>query len=488
MLMKRKKYKSVITKRIFRSIRKVSLVLALLVVSVYVGKIGGTNAFFTDSATISGSSFSAGYWVVPEITFTNPHGGEEWQVGSTYDIHWSAASSDPSATAGMAIGIDYACDGGAWTNIIAGIANNGTFSWTMPANISNNCKIKVTATDSHALTNSAESAIFKIKSPIVLNEFIPDPSGDDNAKMPGGEWVELYNNGSLPVDVDGWYLYDSDNNNELEITANNSDNNNNTSDSGETIVPEHGWLVVYRNGDGDFIINNTGSDSIRLYNGPIVTGNLIDLVNYTVANEAGSDDPALYGSKGVTNPEPLSSVSESQEGKTWARYPDGIGAWFDPIPTPGEKNTKSMDLDKFRKYYSDRCIKDGSAVSIKKDPVCDVEFLTWLGVLDAKENVIPETEIPAVESGAIIPADGTIVPTDNAGNDTVAPADNSEDTQDINIDEPADNAPAVIDAPTDPAPADPPKIIEKVIVPDPKPEVIVKEPEVVKAPDPPASI
>ena len=50
---------------------------------------------------------------------------------------------------------------------------------------------------------------------IKLNEIMPDPAGDDNAPMPNGEWVELYNQGSWPVDVNGWWLYDAIDSHEL---------------------------------------------------------------------------------------------------------------------------------------------------------------------------------------------------------------------------------------------------------------------------------
>src|SRR3989344_3460661 len=52
---------------------------------------------------------------------------------------------------------------------------------------------------------------------IVLNEFLPNPDtsanglnfGNDASNMPLGEWVELYNNGNAPIDVNGWYMTDA---------------------------------------------------------------------------------------------------------------------------------------------------------------------------------------------------------------------------------------------------------------------------------------
>ena len=147
---------------------------------------------------------------------------------------------------------------------------------------------------------------------IVLNEFLPNPIGDDDATKPGGEWVELYNLSASDVDVAGWFIYDALDDHELEITTTTGDNNGNPFDAGETVVPAGGYLVVYRNGDGDFALNNEGGDAVRLYNGAISSGGILqDSYSYT---------------------------GDAPEGKSYARIPDGVGAWVDPFPTPGRAN------------------------------------------------------------------------------------------------------------------------------------------------------
>jgi len=170
------------------------------------------------------------------------------------------------------------------------------------------------------IVSSSTSTIFESRSSLVdnsfsvatsnntdikLNEIISNPDGDDDASMPGGEWVELYNSGPSQIDVNGWRLYDAIGSHELAITAANV--------SGEsTIIPTHGFLVVYRNCDSDFSLNNDSSgDTVRLYNGLINAGNLIDSYNYTNPNASW----------------------------VFARIPDGIGLWVaSSTPTPGGPN------------------------------------------------------------------------------------------------------------------------------------------------------
>jgi hypothetical protein len=95
-----------------------------------------------------------------------------------------------------------------------------------------------------------------------FNEFLPNPVGDDKAKKPKGEWVELYNTGGETINVAGWVLYDEYNRNDLPITSTNTN-------TGKTTIEAGKFLVVYRNGDYNFALNNTGGDSVRLFNGKI---------------------------------------------------------------------------------------------------------------------------------------------------------------------------------------------------------------------------
>lgn len=156
---------------------------------------------------------------------------------------------------------------------------------------------------------------------VVLNEFITNPTGLDDRLMPGGEWVELYNNSNNSIDINGLVLYDSDDSHKLFIT------NSNTDTQG-TIIAPHGFLVVYRNGDPNFNLNDD-TDTVRLATGfPFASSALLDSFTYT---------------------------TEKPEGFSFARIPDGVGDWVDPIPTPGEPNNLDSVLspiDSIENSYS----------------------------------------------------------------------------------------------------------------------------------------
>ncbi len=216
---------------------------------------------------------------------------------------------------------------------------------------------------------------------IVINEILPNPAGNDNASMPGGEWVELYNKTDTNINVAGWWLYDSADGHDLAIT-------NNNTNTGNTIVSAGGFLVVYRNGDNNFVLNNTGGDSVRLYDGKISDGaNLIDSYTYTI---------------------------DALEGKSIVRFPDGSDTWVDPIPTPGEPNTSEVgdvvfgpaiaELDELEETAIESNGTGAGNTTIFEEALNTIENLidNLVGENQA-ENIIPEEaaiEEPVIEESA----------------------------------------------------------------------------------------
>lgn len=175
---------------------------------------------------------------------------------------------------------------------------------------------------------------------VVLNEFLPNPDGvaygfdfgDDSSDMPQGEWVELYNNSIYPYDLAGWSVADNSGSpaNQIFITASNTQ-------PATMVIPGHGWLVVYIN---KVIFNNSG-DRVELRDS---TNVVVDNHTYDVSDvctqEPTPDNPNT--GDGVT----LGNCPDVPGNKSYARIPDGIGSWVDPIPTPGAHNLlDSLELE-----------------------------------------------------------------------------------------------------------------------------------------------
>jgi hypothetical protein len=137
-------------------------------------------------------------------------------------------------------------------------------------------------------------------SSVRLNEILPVPGGTDWDKDGTAdeldEWIELYNEGTAPVDLSGWVLDDAeDGSDPYQIPAN-------------MVLEPGAFLVLYRQKTG--LILDDGGDTVRLLD---PSGLVVDTVTF---GEVGAD--ASY------------NRSES-------------GSWYvGPLPSPSAPNASPM--------------------------------------------------------------------------------------------------------------------------------------------------
>ncbi len=96
----------------------------------------------------------------PEITLTNPTGGESWDAGTEQDITWFTTTGGGTITG---VDIEYSTDAGTyWTTIVTGTADNGSYTWTVPDVPTNEARVRVTVSDEYGLFDSDTSDNFEI--------------------------------------------------------------------------------------------------------------------------------------------------------------------------------------------------------------------------------------------------------------------------------------------------------------------------------------
>ena len=190
-------------------------------------------------------------------------------------------------------------------------------------------------TDTEIISGEIIANVSSNDSGVVLNEFLPNPKGDDFADRPNGEWVELYNNSDTAKDLSGWYIRDNldDANHKILIDLTHTGLT-------DQIIGAKGWLVVYMNKS---LLNNSEGDSVRLFDSNDV---LVDSYTYVLPMEF----CVLKPTPGEVNDETGNGggggcASDVKEDKSYARIPDGVGEWVDPVPTPGEPNISEESQD-----------------------------------------------------------------------------------------------------------------------------------------------
>ncbi len=185
---------------------------------------------------------------------------------------------------------------------------------------------------------------------IVINEFLPNPLGDDS-----GEWIELFNPGSAAFPLTGWSIDDADGGSRPYSFA--------ASDA----VAANGYFVIAKTTDK--LALNNDADSVRLID---PTGRTAETVSYV--------DPP--------------------EGRSFARYPDGW-RWSD-LPSPGQENVVGAAAEPSDETAAPAAggPADGSApatVPIGADASAD-------------EMAVPASiqELPDLEEGSLVRTEGIV--------------------------------------------------------------------------------
>ncbi len=100
-------------------------------------KVKLTRAEETSISDASDAAFTIGE-PVPSIAIQSPVGGETWQMGTTQTITWSSYGGIGD------VKIQYSTDNkSSWVTIVSATANDGNYSWLVPAKPSVSCFIKI---------------------------------------------------------------------------------------------------------------------------------------------------------------------------------------------------------------------------------------------------------------------------------------------------------------------------------------------------------
>ncbi len=119
----------------------------------------------------------------PVVHLLSPNGGESFVGGATVEITWTATDSDTPA-ASLRLTLELSLDGGSsWLPVATAEANDGTFTWAVPAVTTGQALIRATATD------GSQSASDTSDSPFTVTTTPPPPNNvlsvEDGSAAPG---------------------------------------------------------------------------------------------------------------------------------------------------------------------------------------------------------------------------------------------------------------------------------------------------------------
>lgn len=207
----------------------------------------------------------------PAVTLLSPTGGEDWPVGSTQNITWSATDNVDVA----AIQLAYSADGGStYTVLASGEANDGSYSWSIPNDVTDNALVRVIASDDAGNTAQAVSAsVFSISStPLEVKDYAVSDvaisgqvigSVDDTRSLNGSSQQireESYANGRSRLEHK--WLFDVTGGSEVTFNI----------QGYETIGDNDDFIFAYSTDDATYIDLLTISSTSQLYSAALPAG------------------------------------------------------------------------------------------------------------------------------------------------------------------------------------------------------------------------
>jgi subtilisin family serine protease len=109
--------------------------------------------------------------IVPVVQVVSPNGGEQVMPGETMTLGWTATDSPPGSVTAVDLQLSRTGPGGPFENLALGIANTGSFDWTVTDPITNGSAayLRVLAHDTNANVGlDLSDAAFTIAAPLAV--------------------------------------------------------------------------------------------------------------------------------------------------------------------------------------------------------------------------------------------------------------------------------------------------------------------------------
>jgi hypothetical protein len=121
---------------------------------------------------MSNSVFSITAPTPLSITVTSPNGGETLEVGSSHNITWTSTGNVGD------IKIEYTTDSGTtWTMIVSSTTNDGTYTWIVPNNLSDDCLVRISEIDNDTIDYSDSVFSIVAQQPASITVISPNGGG-----------------------------------------------------------------------------------------------------------------------------------------------------------------------------------------------------------------------------------------------------------------------------------------------------------------------
>ncbi len=146
----------------------------------------------TSNASFALTSGSA----TPSIAVTSPNGGENWTLGSTPAITWTATALPEN----VRIELNRSYPGGIWETLIASAPNTGTWAWTPTGVASQTARVRISGTIHTAVADTSNANFTLTSGGTIPAIFVTLPNGGEYWPV-GSSQTIYWTSSNLPETV-----------------------------------------------------------------------------------------------------------------------------------------------------------------------------------------------------------------------------------------------------------------------------------------------
>ncbi|MCP4213504.1 MAG: hypothetical protein GY765_02555, partial [bacterium] len=229
----------------------------------------------------SDSFFTIAPIILDTLGLTSPNGGETLQVGGSYLISWGSTGNISN------VRLQYSIDnGGSWTDIIASVANGGTYNWTVPNAVSSQCLVRVSDAADDSPFDVSDSVFSIVPAPTIT---VTTPNGGEIFEAASSKAISWNSTGNI-ANVKIEY---STNNGSTWITV--IDSVSNVGSYGWTVPAEDSATCLLRIGDAAGGPSDTSNNTFTIAPQRTLT---LTATNGGESWEAGTEQAITWNSTG----------------------------------------------------------------------------------------------------------------------------------------------------------------------------------------------